>query len=76
MHGKQVAIEDADILHAHAPYTQQVVGAWVEEFRIDPAGILDILLGENRRTRSDAADDRQFAFVRGVGLEARDADAA
>ncbi|MCY1186834.1 hypothetical protein D9M73_277440 [compost metagenome] len=76
MHGKQVAIEDANVLHAHAANAQQVVGARIEEFRIDPASILDILLGENRRTRCDAADDGQFAFVRCVGLEARDADAA
>ncbi|MNT43344.1 hypothetical protein D3C72_1798130 [compost metagenome] len=42
--GQQVAVENADILHAHPVDAQQVVGARVEEGRIDVAGLFDVLL--------------------------------
>ncbi|MNE86507.1 hypothetical protein D3C80_1836180 [compost metagenome] len=74
MYGQQVAVDDADVLHAHAVNAQQVVGAGVEERRVDVAGFFDVLLGEDRRTGCHPADDRQAAVV-GLGFEAGDANA-
>lgn len=73
--GQQVAIEDAHVLHAHAVDPQQVVGARMEEGRVDVAGFLDVLLRQDRRTGGDTADDRQGRFV-GLGFEARDSNTA
>jgi len=75
VHRQQVTVEDADVLHAHAVYAQQIVGLGVEEGRVDVAGLLDVLFGKNRRTGSDPADDGQAGFF-GLGFQARDADAA
>jgi hypothetical protein len=57
------------------PYAQQVVGAGVEEGRVDVAGFFDVLLGEDRRACGDPANDRQ-AVLFGLGFQAGDADAA
>ena len=45
----------------------------MEEGRVDVAGLLDVLLCQDRRTGSDATDDRQGRFV-SLGFEARDAN--
>ncbi|MNW11382.1 hypothetical protein D3C71_2088280 [compost metagenome] len=46
----------------------------MEERRIDVAGLLDMLLGEDRCACRDPADDRQGGFV-SLGFEAGDANA-
>src|SRR3990167_5795199 len=68
MHGQQVAVEDTHVLHAHAVHTQQVVGARVEEGRVDVAGFLDVLLRQDRRTCGDATAERQCRLA-GPGFE-------
>lgn len=72
---QQVAVEDADVFHAHAVYAQQIVGLGVEEGGADVAGLLDVLFGKDRRAGSNPADDRQAAFF-GFGFQAGNADAA
>ena len=59
MHGDQIPIEDAGVLHRHADDLQQVMRPRREDVRIDVEAGLDVLLGEDRATRSDAADQRQ-----------------
>src|SRR5713226_9552326 len=59
VHGEQVAIENACVAHAHAADFQQIVGARLEQGRIDLAVPLDVLLGEDGAARGDAADERQ-----------------
>src|SRR5690606_22045459 len=53
MHGQQIAIENADVLHAHAAYAQQVVGARFEEAGIELEGVFDMRLSEDWRPRRD-----------------------
>src|SRR5262245_7249154 len=59
VHSEDVAVEDAGVAHAHAADLQQVVGARAEEVRVDRVAADDVLLGEDRRARGDAADERQ-----------------
>ena len=59
MHGDQIAVQDAGVLHAHAAHFQQVMRLGLEQLRIDLIARLDVLLGEDRAARGDAADQRQ-----------------
>src|SRR6266700_2898485 len=59
VHGEQVAVEDAGVPHAHAAYLEQIVGARLEQGRIDLAVPFDVLLGENGAPGSNSADKRQ-----------------
>lgn len=63
MHGDEVAIEDAGILHAHADDLQQVVRLRLEEVGIDLVARLDVFLGEDRAARRDPADERQAELL-------------
>src|SRR6266700_3844480 len=59
VHGEQVAVEDAGVPHAHAAYLEQIVGARLEQGRIDLAVPFDVLLGEDGAPGSNSADKRQ-----------------
>src|SRR6266699_3359475 len=59
VHGEQVAVEDAVVPHAHAAYLEQIVGARLEQGRIDLAVPFDVLLGEDGAPGSNSADKRQ-----------------
>ncbi len=59
VHGEEVAVEDAGVLHAEAVHAQQVVGARREQRGIEPQVRLDVLGGEDRVAGGDAADERQ-----------------
>ncbi|MNF09084.1 hypothetical protein D3C80_2096560 [compost metagenome] len=54
---------------------QQVVGARMEESRVDVAGLFDVLLGQDRGAGSHSANDRQGGIV-GLGFEAWNANAS
>jgi hypothetical protein len=56
-------------------HAQQVIGARVEERRVDVAGLFNVLLGEDRRASRDAANDWQAGVV-GLGFEAGNANTA
>ena len=60
VHGEQVALEDSRIAHRHAAHAQQVVGARREQIGIDLVAALQVLLGEDRAARGDAADQWQL----------------
>jgi hypothetical protein len=67
MHGDEIAIEDAGILHGHADHLEQVVRTRLEDRRIDVQAGFDVLFGENRTAGGDAADERQaHLFADGV----------
>ncbi|MNL48641.1 hypothetical protein D3C87_1715150 [compost metagenome] len=75
MDGQQVTVENTHVLHAHAVHPQQIVSAWMEESRIDVAGLFNVLLGEDRRAGRHSTNDRQGGVI-GLGFEARDANSA
>ena len=58
-HGQQVAVEDADVFHAHANHLEQVVRPDMENSRIDLQPCLDIFFGQNRPACGHPADERQ-----------------
>src|SRR5207247_4618670 len=62
VHDEQVAVEDADIAHAHTADFKQIIGARLEQGRIDLAVPLDVLLGEEWAPCSNSADKRQPGF--------------
>src|SRR2546430_5692492 len=64
MHREQVAIEDADVLHAGAAHPQQIVRPRREEFGIDTEIPFDMLGSEYRTAGGDTADERQRALDR------------
>jgi len=45
VHGQQVTVVNADVLHAHAVHTQQIIGAWMEKGGADLAGFLEHAAG-------------------------------
>ncbi|MNG19940.1 hypothetical protein D3C84_1041530 [compost metagenome] len=59
MDRQQVAIENTNVFHAHAMNPQQIIGARVEERRVDVAGFFDMLLGKDWRASCDPANDWQ-----------------
>ena len=59
MHGDEVAVENARILHAHAVNTQQVMRLRAEQLWIEFVMCLDVFLRENRVTGRDPAAERQ-----------------
>ncbi len=59
VHRDQVAVEDADVAHAHAAHLEQVVRPRLEELRVDLVVRLDVFLGEDGPAGGDAADQRQ-----------------
>ena len=59
LHGEEVAVHDAGVLHAHAAHLEQVVGAAREHAGFHEKGAVDVLLGQDRAAGGDAADERQ-----------------
>jgi hypothetical protein len=68
-HDEPIAVEDAFVAHAEAAHLQQVIGAWIEERRIDGVVAQLVFDGEHRAAGGDQADQRQAARL-------LDADAA
>ena len=56
---QEVAVQDADVLHAVAVDAQQEVGLRPEHARRHVQGVFDVLHGEDRIASGDAPDDGQ-----------------
>ena len=70
MHGDQVAIEYAGVLHAHAHDLQQVVRPRLEQPRVDAQVIDDVFLGQDRPAGRHAADQRQAQLLAQIVAQA------
>ena len=55
---------------------QLKIGARVEECRVDLAGVFDMLLGQNRSARGNAANHSEAFLFNSVRLETWDANAS
>ena len=67
VHDEEVAVQDADVLHAGAAHAQQVVGVRLEQRGVDAVLRLDVLGGEDRTARGHPAHQRQRALQRHAG---------
>ena len=67
VHDEQVAVEDADILHAAAAHAQQVVGVRLEQRGVDAVLRLDVLGGQDGAARRHPAHQRQRPLQRHAG---------
>jgi hypothetical protein len=59
MHRQQVAVKYTGTFHAVAAHPQQIIGAWLENGRINRTVFLDILFGEDGRARRNTTDHGQ-----------------
>src|ERR1700682_6840255 len=59
MHRQQIAVENADVVHAGAAHTQKIVGPRGEKFRVDAELRLDMLRREYRTACRDVTDGGQ-----------------
>ena len=55
LHGQKIAVHDASIAHGHAAHAQEVIGLLGEKARLEVVGLVDVLLGQDRRAGCDAA---------------------
>ena len=58
MHGKEISLQNARILHAGSSHLEQIIGARLEEQGIDLIVRFDMLGGEYGAACSDPPDDR------------------
>src|SRR5690606_21824918 len=56
VHGDDVGVQNADVLHTHAAHLQQVVRLRLEDLRIDLISAFDVLLREDGPTRCNSTN--------------------
>ena len=76
MNRQQIAIQNADVLHAHALYPQQEVSPRVKQGRIHLVVALDMFLRQDGFAGGHLADQRQTALFQLLFLFEQQADAA